>query len=247
MKRVSASTGMMVLVLVLVLGLSAVAQATLTTIGTATYNSSHYSLIYDDDLGVVWLDFTQSPNYWQNQFNWAAGLNSSGVLTYNLNPGITVSWTGDWRLHQVIDIGNDGCNWGYSGTDCGYNVDTSTGEMAHLFYDELGNLARYDASGNSQPGWGLNNTGPFTNLQYGSYWSGTEFSGYELTTAWLFGLGYGNQNGDNKNYARYAIAVRPVDVSTGSGGPSPVPEPATLLLLGSGLAGVAVLRRRFKN
>ncbi len=44
----------------------------------------------------------------------------------------------------------------FEGTDCGYNVDTSTGEMASLFYDTLGNIAFYDTSGNGpQAGWGL--------------------------------------------------------------------------------------------
>ena len=251
MKRVFASTGMVVLVLVLVLGLSAGAQATLIPIGTATYNSSDYGLIYDDDLGIVWLDYTNPVDAWQNQVNWATGLNSPGVLTYNLDPGITVSWTGDWRLPQVIDIGNDGCNWSYSGTDCGYNVDTSTGEMAHLFYDELGNLAAYDTNGNGLPGWWLTNTtGPFTNLQADYYWSGTEYA-LDTNYAWHFNFFLGNQNSFIKAIifptTFYAMAVRPGDVSIGSGGPSPVPEPATIFLLGSGLVGLTGLRKKLKT
>jgi hypothetical protein len=66
----------------------------------------------------------------------------------------------------------------FEGTDCGYNVDTSTGEMASLFYDTLGNIAFYDTSGNGpQAGWGLANSGPFTNIQtITTYWYSTEES-----------------------------------------------------------------------
>lgn len=63
---------------------------------------------------------------WSTANAWAAGLNFNGL-------------TG-WRLPTVTDTGTPGCNFAYSGTDCGYNVDTATGEMASMFYDTLGNL-----------------------------------------------------------------------------------------------------------
>ena len=46
-----------------------------------------YNLIYEDDQGLVWLDYTRDYDNWGNQVNWAAGLNDAGVLTYNLNAG----------------------------------------------------------------------------------------------------------------------------------------------------------------
>ena len=50
--------------------------------------------------------------------------------------------------------------------------------MASLFYDTLGNIAFYDTSGNGpQAGWGLANSGPFTNIQtITTYWYSTEES-----------------------------------------------------------------------
>jgi hypothetical protein len=71
-----------------------------------------------------------------------------------------------WGLPTMTDIGNDGCNFSYSGdTDCAYNVQTGTSEMANMFYNTLGNLAYWppgDAScaGGPQSGWGLTNTVP---------------------------------------------------------------------------------------
>ncbi len=80
----------------------------------------------------------------------------------------------DWRLPTVTDTGTSGCDYAYTGTDCGYNMDTSTGEIVSLFYDSLGIFPKYDTSGSGpQGGYGLSSTGPFTNLQMGLYWSGS--------------------------------------------------------------------------
>jgi hypothetical protein len=81
----------------------------------------------------------------------------------------------DWRLPFVVDSGAPVCDFAFIGTDCGYNVDTATGELAHLRYDTLGNIAEYDISGNDlQPGAGLTSTGPFYNMQASWYWSGPD-------------------------------------------------------------------------
>ena len=165
-----------IVLLAIVLVFAVQAQAGLQTIGTATYGGSDYNLIYDNDSQLTWLDYTNDLSNWNTQRNWAGGLNAAGVLTYNFNAGVSMNWSDEWRLPTVTDSGTPGCNFGYSGTDCGYNIDTSTGEMAHLWYDELDNVAYYDTSGTApQTGWGLTKTGDFQNLQPDGYWSGTEY------------------------------------------------------------------------
>ena len=74
----------------ILLGMTGLAQASLTTIGTAEYGGSTYNLIYDDDDtghdggGLVWLDYTHPAVKWANQVDWASGLGTS--LTVTLNP-----------------------------------------------------------------------------------------------------------------------------------------------------------------
>jgi hypothetical protein len=111
---------MLLLALVAVLGFSGPANAALTSIGTATYSGSSYNLIYEDDQKLIWLDYSHGYANWQSQRDWATGLNASGVLAYNLNPGLNVTWGGEWRLPSTVD---GPYVYGYDGTTTGgYNV-----------------------------------------------------------------------------------------------------------------------------
>lgn len=104
------------------------------------------------------------------------------------------------------------------------------GEMWYLYYNDLGNVA----------GGPLSNKGPFTDLQPFFYWTGTEFF-FASNHAWWFDFGTGYQDAASKFMTFHAMAVRPGDVS------GEVPEPTTMLLLGSGLLGLAGLRKKFKK
>jgi len=209
------------LAIAMAVGFSVQVDAALQVIGTAIYDSDgdgtpeSYNLIYDNDSpfgSILWLDYTNSANEWQNQVNWAAGLNS-GVLTYNLNPGIIVTWTGVWRLPLTAD---SAYVWGYDGsTSAGYNITSS--EMGHLFYEGLGNLGYYDTDGNelgcSPDPHCLRNTGDFLNLQPYDYWSGTEYAA-DPVGAWNFGFSDGLQDKNPKNTTNnYALAVRPGEIA----------------------------------
>lgn len=224
-------------VMALMAVLAGPAGATLTTIGQAQYGSGSYNLIWDNDSPIggslVWLDYTNSYNTWQNQKNWAAGLGAA--LTYNINPAYSVTWGGNWRLPSTVDRA---WVYGYNGsTTAGYNITSS--EMGHLYYTELGNKGYYDTSGNPQSGWGLTNNGEFANLLPYWYWFDTEYASNPVW-AWAFTTETGSQNTDYKVDDILAIAVRPGQVSSASA----VPEPSTMLLLGAGLAGLVLYRRR---
>lgn len=206
-------------------------------------------MIYDTELNITWLQ------------NWNQGAGSSydngisstdGRMTWDNARAWAddLVWGGfsDWRLPTMIDTGTAGCDLSYGGgTDCGYNVQTKSGstvysEMAHLYYETLGNLSYCppgDATcaGGPQPGWGLVNTGPFTNMQSGIYLSGLEYEPFQQYV-WAFVTLDGYQSFDGKQFESYAVAVRPGDVAAS------VPEPQTLVLVTLAMGTAVFVRRR---
>ncbi len=186
-----------VLVLMGLLFMSGLAQAQLTVIGTATYQGTVYNLIWDDDNNgnsVVWLDYTNAEANWQNQKDWAAGLDAQ--LTYNIDSQYTVTWNdAAWRLPNTVDgVWEYRCDGTETSATATGGFYFTNAEMGHLYYTELGNPGeRSGGSCQHNPAWSsLQNPGPFQNLKASWYWSGTEYAA-SPDGDWGFYFGSGNQ------------------------------------------------------
>jgi hypothetical protein len=84
-----------------------------------------FEAYYDTVLNITWLvnaDYAGSIT-WTAATSWAAGVNpyGSGIL--------------GWQLPTVTDTGTSGFDYAYTGTDCGYNV--QTGSAATTIYSEV--------------------------------------------------------------------------------------------------------------
>ncbi len=153
---------------------------------------------------------------------WLKDAGMGGVKTWsdavNWADNLVYAGFSDWRLPTTDSA-------------CGIDYNCTGSEMGYLYYTELGNSA----------GGTLSNTTPFSNLQSSAYWSGTEYVP-NLTDAWYSSFSIGYQGAYNKDGGLYSWAVRSDNLSPFSA--SSVPEPGTLMLLGSGLAGIVAWRKR---
>jgi hypothetical protein len=224
---------LILIVLFAVAGVSGIASAELTRIGTVTIEKDYlgssgrgggppgmaaaagpttneYGLIWDDEQGIVWIDYSSGSQEWPDVVSWAEKLNESGALKYAFDAGVKVTWKGDWRLPKTVDGPR---KHGYDGsTTAGFNITSS--EMGYLFYKSLGNVGYYDTNGNEQKGFaGLKNKGPFQNLKESIYFSGTPYSIYP-NHSWHFNFYYGGQDftAFTNSYAFPGLAVREASV-----------------------------------
>ncbi|MGH8551126.1 MAG: DUF1566 domain-containing protein [Methylococcales bacterium] len=176
-------------------------------------------MIYDTDQDLTWL---KDANYSRTQYIRSGGLrgDKDGFMDWNTANAwarsLLVGGYNDWRLPSITETPPDRCNFGYDGTNCGYNTDASLSEIAYMFHSNLGNVSLFNTKGNLRIGisgfdWGLVNRGPFDKLFNAIYWTSTEFTPY-TENAWAFLMHDGYQFDANKGNRFLAWAVRSGDV-----------------------------------
>jgi hypothetical protein len=168
-------------------------------------------MIYDTSQNITWL---QNANYALTSQNLPSDYKMTWYAAMGWAEQLTYAGYDDWRLPTSIDLNNVApCNGQCPNT-----------EFGHLYY-EIG------YTGNPQ-------TGPFSNLYQGLYWTSTQSWGsenrdYALLFIFAFPTPPGGVAGDRFKGSElgHAWAVRNGDVT-------PVPLPSAALLFGSGLAMV---------
>lgn len=224
----------------------------LTSVANATLiSTSGGQAFYDDVLNITWLadaNFATTNNFgvsgidgsgtmtWDTANDWIAALNTASHLGFN-----------DWRLPTLTPIAGgltfDENSSNIGTTDIGRNISltgtafagSTASELAHLFYNTLGNVSDFDANGNFTLACGgdcLDNTGPFSNVQNIAYWTNLEV---DPTNARIFDFFVGAQDIGVKDGDYVAWAVRDVTA---------VPVPAAVWLFGSALMGLVGMRKR---
>ncbi len=192
------------------------ANAALIGVLPVTSGGTDYQAYYDNVADLTWLTDANAAGTTMNWIDanaWAGSLNISGIS--------------GWRLPDTLQPDASCSIQGTfsSGTNC------TGSEMGNLFYNVLGNTSATL----------INNTGPFSNVKTGFYWSATDRGLSAPKQAFVFDMNGdgGAQTDINKlsNVSAWAVY---------SGNVSAVPVPAAAWLFGSGLIGLVGFAKRKK-
>lgn len=153
-----------------------------------------------------------------NQFGQTSWL--GGVAFVNYLNKTSYGGINNWYLPTVAN-GSSGFNTSTNGTIRG-------DELGELFYSELAGTA----------GQAIPNTTTFDNEQAYNYWTGTAFDPNNFI-AWAYLNGIGYQGTSVMRNQFWVWAVSPGQVTA-----VPEPESLAMMLLGLGVVGVVVRRRR---
>ncbi len=103
-------------------------------------------MVYDDVLDVTWL---QDANYART-----SGFDSDGLMTWeqanSWANSLVFGGYSDWRLPTLSPVDETDFNilFTFNGnSDRGYNTNTAFSEMAHMFFNNLGNISFFSTAG----------------------------------------------------------------------------------------------------
>ena len=214
-----------------------------TNINAALFERLGGLTYYDDVLDITWL---ADGYYLQNDPGGSYGGTAPWLRVNDWINNLEINGISGWRLPTALDTGPAGKDYSYSGTDTGYNVQTTDdstiySEMASLYYDTLGNIAAIDVNGNTPVGFdGTYNSGPFTDFgNIASYWVVSATDPTSVDSAWVFAVNSSSgAQVDPYNYGSFAAMV------VHGGDISAVPVPAAAWLFGSALVCLAGVKRK---
>ncbi len=226
----------------ILLSLFSTAEAALVGRLPVTPGGTDYQAVYDIDRDITWLadaNLAATTTFrvpgiaadgrmsWFTANSWIGSLNAT-----TQNGGVGFLGFTDWRLPSAFNQDGSG--------PCGPVLNCTGSEMGHLFYDELGgndNESVFDQTNDTQEE--IDNLALFSNVQSRLYWSGTELA-LGTSSAWFTSFRSGRQSTSEKEEFNFAWAVRSGDVAA-------VPAPSAMLLMGSGLVGLLIIKRRYAH